>query len=236
MAFQSGVAAVDSTPHLALTWLVAVVLVACILLFLGMLSVEVWRSVQFARRVQAVRRASTASSPVGRASRPSRQFTDNPLNARRPFAPTGLGAAATARGATADPALLPPEEALTDAPAVARALTLTRPPPPPPTMRDGGPVGGLHTAVGSSAASAMAAVEPRSRHATRGPQAPAGTPESLESDRDGRVRRLRNVTSGRPPPPPPPLRPYSAAATAGGVDVELRERPLEPKNEGEGQS
>jgi hypothetical protein len=44
MAFQSGVAAVDSTPHLALTWLVAVVLVTCVALFLGMLAVEVWHS------------------------------------------------------------------------------------------------------------------------------------------------------------------------------------------------
>ncbi len=80
MAFQSGVAAVNSTPHLALTWLVAIVLVACIFLFLSMLSVEVWRSVQFARRMHAVRKASSApSSPVGRAPLGNVPFIDNPL-------------------------------------------------------------------------------------------------------------------------------------------------------------
>jgi hypothetical protein len=61
MAFQSGVAAVGSGPHLALTWLVAIVLVTCIALFLGMLGVEIWRSVRFARRVAAARRVSVSA-------------------------------------------------------------------------------------------------------------------------------------------------------------------------------
>lgn len=62
MAFQSGVAAVGSGPHLALTWLVAIVLVACITLFLGMLAVEVWRSVRFARRVADARKETTTTT------------------------------------------------------------------------------------------------------------------------------------------------------------------------------
>ncbi len=64
MAFQSGVAEVGSGPHLALTWLVAIVLVVCIALFLGMLAVEVWRSARFANR-QASARKSSAAAPVG---------------------------------------------------------------------------------------------------------------------------------------------------------------------------
>jgi hypothetical protein len=58
MAFQSGVAEVGSGPHLALTWLVAIVLVACIGLFAGMLAVEVWRSARFAHRMTAIRKVS----------------------------------------------------------------------------------------------------------------------------------------------------------------------------------
>ncbi len=66
MTFQSGVAAVDGAPYKALTWLVAIVLVGCIALFLGMLGAEVWRSVRFARTVLAVRKVSTGAAPVAR--------------------------------------------------------------------------------------------------------------------------------------------------------------------------
>lgn len=64
MAFQSGVAEVGSGPHLALTWLVAIVLVACIALFVGMLAMEVWRSVRFAHRVAAARKATALAAKV----------------------------------------------------------------------------------------------------------------------------------------------------------------------------
>jgi hypothetical protein len=222
MAFQSGVAAVGSTPHLALTWLVAVVLVACSLLFLGMLSVEVWRSVQFARRVHAIRKASTTSSPVGHASRPSRQFTDNPLNVRRPTCLSGSDAAVTMSSAQADPGGQPLEQApggsngQRDAPA--RAHPGVRPPPPPPS-RDGGPNGLLTTVFGTAAVTAL---EPRSLPASRGPLGPAASPESVVG-RDGRVRRLRHATTGQqllstttPPPPDPEF------AAAGGRGEERR--------------
>jgi hypothetical protein len=210
MAFQSGVAAVGSTPHLALTWLVAVVLVACILLFLGMLSVEVWRSVQFARRVHAIRKASTASSPGGRASRPSRQYTDNPLNARRSDALPGLPASVAAAAVTgpqasrSDAGGQPPGDK-GEAPGNARSpgnasgsgawvLTVGRPPPPPPP-REGNPGGGLHTTVGGTATAAV--LDPRGLPTSRGPllglRAP---PASSDMDRDGRVRRLRVTTAG----------------------------------------
>ncbi len=76
MAFQSGVAAVGSAPHVILTWLVAFVLVACILLFFGMVVLEVWRSVQFARRVHAMR---SAPSKVGRANTHRQPWTENPM-------------------------------------------------------------------------------------------------------------------------------------------------------------
>jgi amino acid transporter len=53
MAFQSGVTAEGSGPHAALTWTVALVLVTCVGLFMGMLALEVYRSYRFARRYAA---------------------------------------------------------------------------------------------------------------------------------------------------------------------------------------
>jgi hypothetical protein len=96
MAFQSGVTAVGSTPHLALTWLVAIVLVACITLFLGMLAVEVWRSLQFARRVHAVRKSSGGAAPAAghRATRAPKR----PSTAPAPGAPGAPVAADEEKG------------------------------------------------------------------------------------------------------------------------------------------
>jgi hypothetical protein len=62
MAFQSGVAAEGSGPHVALTWVVALVLVSCVALFVLLLAVELYRSYRFARRVvHAVRKASASA-------------------------------------------------------------------------------------------------------------------------------------------------------------------------------
>jgi hypothetical protein len=64
MTFQSGVTTPGSGPHKVLTWTVAFVLVTAVSFFVGLLAVEVWRSVLFARRVTSmVRRASTTSGP-----------------------------------------------------------------------------------------------------------------------------------------------------------------------------
>jgi hypothetical protein len=218
MAFQSGVAAVNSTPHLALTWLVAVVLVACILLFVGMLSIEVWRSVQFARRMHAVRRASIVSSPVRRASRASREYTDNPLNARRSSSSPLSGAAVTV---ASRPREQPPVEtpmgarghgdAIGRAPAglsdaSARVFGMGRPPPPPPP-REGSLGGGVVTTTSSSlAAVRVAALDSRSCLAPRGPQAAAAPPEAVAVGRDGRVKKLRSAMPGPVPPPSLALR------------------------------
>jgi hypothetical protein len=68
MAFQSGVAEVGSGPHLALTWLVAIVLVTCIALFGGVLAMEVWRSMRFAHQVAAARKVSVVAK-VGQSNR-----------------------------------------------------------------------------------------------------------------------------------------------------------------------
>ncbi len=65
MAFQSGVAEVGSGPHLALTWLVAIVLVTCIALFVSMLAMEVWRSIRFAHQVAVAKKASSSAAKVG---------------------------------------------------------------------------------------------------------------------------------------------------------------------------
>jgi hypothetical protein len=132
MAFQSGVAAVNSTPHLALTWAVAVVLVGCVALFLGMLGVEVWRSVHFARRVHSVRKASIKASPVGRAAQASRQWTNTSLQwTDNPLFPSGAGVVLTGVGL---PAPLKPDQAGGGAggPALSVARPLFPPPLPPP--------------------------------------------------------------------------------------------------------
>jgi hypothetical protein len=68
MAFQSGVTTAGSGSHVALTWAVALVLVTCVCIFMGMLALEVYRSYRFARLVGTVRRASmTPGSQLGHA-------------------------------------------------------------------------------------------------------------------------------------------------------------------------
>jgi hypothetical protein len=148
MAFQSGVTSVGSGPHLALTWLVAIVLVSCICLFFGMLAVELWRSVQFARRVASVvRKASSVSGPRratvrGPAGTAARWTVANPLMAPPPpvvgavdprvrgedgdgLAP---GPLAASRSGAVD---APPDRACVGA---GRAAGPPPPPPPPPLL------------------------------------------------------------------------------------------------------
>jgi hypothetical protein len=56
MAFQSGVAAEGSGPHLTLTYAVAIVLVASVCTFFVMLGREIYRSAKFAHRARTSRR------------------------------------------------------------------------------------------------------------------------------------------------------------------------------------
>lgn len=69
MAFQSGVTAEGSGPHAALTWTVALVLVTCVGLFMGMLTLEVYRSYRFARRFKVARSSWSLGSAPRRRSR-----------------------------------------------------------------------------------------------------------------------------------------------------------------------
>lgn len=73
MTFESGVTASGSSAHTALTVLVALVLVGCVTVFLGMLGREVWNSVRFARRHRrmsvVVRRQSAVAALAGSAPR-----------------------------------------------------------------------------------------------------------------------------------------------------------------------
>jgi hypothetical protein len=69
MTFQSGVAVEGSGSYLLLTYVVAVVLVACVAGFVGMLVLEVLRSIRFARDTSASRRRSRIASLAGYASR-----------------------------------------------------------------------------------------------------------------------------------------------------------------------
>ncbi len=63
MAFQSNVAVSGGTAHTALTWVVALVLITSVLAFFGILALEVWRSVVFARKASAaVKRTSVAAT------------------------------------------------------------------------------------------------------------------------------------------------------------------------------
>lgn len=66
MTFQSGVAAVGSGPHLALTYIVMVVLIGSILTFGAVFGVEVYWALRFAQRLQVLRKtglSSAAGSP-----------------------------------------------------------------------------------------------------------------------------------------------------------------------------
>jgi hypothetical protein len=130
MTFQSGVAAVGGAPYLTLTWLVATVLSACIALFLGMLALEVWRSVRFARRVLAVRKGHAGTSAgAGRVSRVGRRHT-----------------ASQASGALCEQADAAGAAAGWDTPGPAESLA---PPPSPTTTGSLPPPGATGTAASS---------------------------------------------------------------------------------------
>jgi hypothetical protein len=81
MTFQSRITAVGSRAHYALTYLVAIVLVACVSAFLGVLAQEVWRSLRFAKKVQALRRQSRHSNRhlLSSSSEREQPWMTNPL-------------------------------------------------------------------------------------------------------------------------------------------------------------
>jgi hypothetical protein len=85
MTFQSGVAEVGTGPHLFLTYMVAVVIVGCMVLFFTVLSVEVYKSVRFAARASATLRTVSAVQGVTSAEKvklaptPAATWTTNPL-------------------------------------------------------------------------------------------------------------------------------------------------------------
>jgi hypothetical protein len=65
MAFQSGVAVSGGVAHSVLTWIVALVLVTSVSTFFGVLAMEVWRSLVFARKATAaMKRASQLGVPT----------------------------------------------------------------------------------------------------------------------------------------------------------------------------
>ena len=103
MAFQSGVTAVGSRSHLALTWLVAIVLVACIGLFVGVLVAEVWRSVQFARKMAALKIAAARPGPRRRSATATSGWS-----MANPLGPVGsAGMAIGSMGSPASPGMGP---------------------------------------------------------------------------------------------------------------------------------
>jgi hypothetical protein len=68
MTFQSGITAAGSRSYYTLIYVVAIVLVACVSMFLGVLALEVWRSLRFAKRVDKHRRRSRVASVLGSSS------------------------------------------------------------------------------------------------------------------------------------------------------------------------
>lgn len=140
MAFQSGVATVGSGPHVVLTWLVAVVLVTCIGLFVGVLSVEVWQSIKFARRVAVVMRKAASTSGPRRATSVIRSsesaslpaaggwIVSNPLNLKDPISGPPQAGSSHVSAAPASVSVGAPRT-VGDIPAGASA---PRAPPPPP--------------------------------------------------------------------------------------------------------
>jgi hypothetical protein len=101
MTFQSGVTAAGARSHTALTYLVAMVLMGCVALFCGMLAMEVWCSVQYARRASktlhqpsAARRSQPATS--GRAELRSAPASSGSPSGAQTGASVHAGSSATA--------------------------------------------------------------------------------------------------------------------------------------------
>lgn len=155
MAFQSGVTAEGSGSHTSLTWAVALVLVACVSIFVGMLALEVYRSYRFARRavaavqrvVQAGKRrlsigtpaASGGAAPVaGSAVSGSSGSSGLPMNGgvvnQAVSAPPAVSAVSRSHAAewVTNPLRRAGPRALT----VAEPATTPPPPPPPPAMSE----------------------------------------------------------------------------------------------------
>jgi hypothetical protein len=106
MTFQSGVTDTGSSGHAALTYLVALVLVSCVGVFAGMLALEVWNSVKFARRRRrmTVLLAATPRDTVGDedfGSSPSASAQTGP----RPDAGTVQAGGAAQAGGSLSPAV-----------------------------------------------------------------------------------------------------------------------------------
>ncbi len=225
MAFQSGVAAAGSGPHLLLTYAVAAVLVGSVCVFVAMLAVEVWNSVRFARRVHRTVRRATALQGAG-AAQAVGAWTNNPLK----------GGPAAAAGVTAPAAggSRPSIAPLARAPA---PPPLPPPPPPPPSRlpaadaqgdeagsRGSMAVQGLRDLhrdpVGPSATSSARRAIPGPPPAAKAsslpspsgghrPQPPAALPPHTSAGRDGAtlwsaVRTVRTPSASASPPPPPP--------------------------------
>ena len=79
MTFQSGVTAVGGRPYYLLTYVVAIVLVACVSAFVSVLGLEVWRSVRFARKLKHVKRQATASASESATASTRRSHADHSL-------------------------------------------------------------------------------------------------------------------------------------------------------------
>jgi hypothetical protein len=204
-----------SVPHAVLTWIVAIVLLACVLLFMALLVAEVYRSYRFACRVHAVKRRSVMAGPGGPSIGPG-AWMANPLKATG-SASAGVGAVLASSGAAA---LGAPQAAVTHHPPVPPPRVPPPPPPPPPRSVV------AHGTTSMSEAGSVTSVAPAGGHkrTVEGP----GEGDATRSARILRVARAKGESSSRqlvrgaasgapaPPgllaPPPPPLRPPSTAS------------------------
>jgi hypothetical protein len=139
MTFQSGVAEVGTGPHRFLTYVVALVIVGCMVLFFAVLAVEVYKSVRFAARASAtLRRVSMAQgaarpAPAAKVHPPASPWITNPLKdtaARSSGSPAPGDTRAASRATPRFPPPPPPPPPPPHVPVTAPAL----PPPPPPPM------------------------------------------------------------------------------------------------------
>lgn len=201
MTFQSGVAAVGGGAHLALTWLVALVLVSCISLFAGMLVLEVWRSVRFARTVAvAARKAAQATGPR-RATRASVGFVvTNPLKAGPPLV---HGVAVLERDGAALATIQDPPAAVAAVPSVVPSVSGVSTTSAIPSTRD-------------AAMAVWRKFQPQGPRQSPPPPPPvvATAPPSRSSDSGAR--------KPRPPPPPPREAGDVGALSASGTASPVR--------------
>jgi hypothetical protein len=241
MAFQSGVAAEGSGPHLTLTYAVAIVLVAFVCTFFAMLGREIYRSAKFAHRARTSRRRAWN---LNLKSSADSDATRGP----RVVASTGRGHPdGAASGPLAGPSLSlrgPPQSVWRTNPLRADSvavLTL------PPLQQDWASTSSAQATRGPVVAAPLAAPSAdgaagshqgervpnrlgaaRAALASRGARPHSGAAPPQSSSSPQAATATSESASVQPPPPPPPPPPGVPLSTLSPLHVRATPGPPPP--------